>query len=222
MFLVLASFYDLNDDVYTLFYLKLVCENTQYRPTITNEQNASCGNYLGGLYVKKCGLLWQDLDPFGEFVPLAGLYLEDCKDGMWDEQSVETDYWKTRQDLRGGNETGIMDSQIEPGLIPNRLRLFRSLTIISMDHIPEILQGFIWPTIYSLTFTNSQLFSQCINSHVRIILPSLSKLEVTSCHLTQPHLLFISDDDTLVLPGFGLFIWGFTSLSTLYRSYHDG
>ena len=41
------------------------------------------------------------------------------------------------------------------------------------------------------------------------------------CTLTEIHLVFNQNVKCIALVIF-LFIWGFTSLSTLYRSYHDG
>ena len=188
-----------NQNEFRIHYVKLVCDNTHYRPNITHEQNISCDTYHGYLHVKKCGLLWQDLDAYGEFLPLYKLYLEDFE-GRWDEDIVETDYWKKHLDLRDGNESGITDSQIEPVAIPNGLREVAGL-IFNMDNKLGILKESIWPRIEKLVFTHIQLSYQFTNIHFQTIFPRLQRLDAVSCNLTQPPLLILSGNKTSVLPG---------------------
>ena len=180
--------------------LMLVCDNTLYRPIITNRQNRYCQNYYGVLWVIKCALLWQDLEAYGEFLPLAELHLEDYKD-RWDQELMESDYWKKHLDLRGENESRTTAPQIEPVEIPPGLREVRSLTMVNMDNTPGILQKFIWPWTYEVVFNNSQLSTQIPNSRLQISFPKLQSLGVISCNLTQPPSFFALDNMTLVSPG---------------------
>ena len=177
-------------------HLTLVCDNTQYRPIITNRQSRHCRHKIG-LHVIKCGLLWQDLDAFGEFLPLYNLYLEDYED-QWDQEFMKTDYWKKYLDLRGENETGIMDSEMQLVKIPHGLRGITSLTMVNLDQTPGILQEFIWPWMNELVFNNTPLSSHFTHSHLQTIFPILTNFELRS-GLTQPPLLFLSDDHTSVL-----------------------
>ena len=181
--------------IFGLVYLivELVCNNTQYRPIFTNEQNLSLPNGYVFLDVKKCGLLWQDLDTFGKWLPLRHLYLEDWKD-RWDDEIVETEYWKRHLDLRGENESGITDSQKGPVIIPQGLREVKGVIIVNIDHMPGISDVFIWPKIYELfPLTNTQLFSQFKHSHLQTIFPRLQYLLITNCSLphTFKHVLTI-------------------------------
>ena len=178
-------------------HLELVCETTQYRPIITNKQNIPCDTYHSHLAVKRCGLLWQDLDVYGELLPLTVLYLKDWED-PWDEEFVETDYWKKFWVLR---DEGVVDLQTEPALISHGLREVMHLQIVNMDNTPKILQEFIWPSIYKLVFINIRLSSQITNICFQTNFPKLQNLEVISCNLTQPPLHVYSDDDITVLPG---------------------
>ena len=181
-------------------YLQLVCDNTQYRPIITNELNISCNTYYGYLNIKKCSLLWQDLDAYGKLLSLLELYLEDCED-QWDKEIVETDYWKKYRDSRGETKIGFTDSQREPVVIPYGLRWVESLTIINMDHTPGILLEFTWPWMNQLVLTNIQLPSHFLNSCLQTIFPRLQRLQVECCNLTQMPFHFRSDDKTSELPG---------------------
>ena len=178
-----------NQEGKMIHYLTLVCGNTQYRPIITNAQNISCGNCRGTLHVKKCGLLWQDLDAYGESQPLHILLLDDYED-RWDEEIVETDYWKKHLNLRGHNEPGSTDTEVEVIAIPHGLGDAVILKIINMDHIPGILQAFVWPKILKVTLTNVQVSSQFMNSDLQTVFPRLGTLEVASCNLTQPPFQF--------------------------------
>ena len=149
---------NIKDYVY-LYDLWLLCDNTQYRLIITNEKKKSCEHYLIHLHVKKCGLLWQDLVAFGEFLRLHDLTFEDYED-RWNDEFMTTDYWQKYLDLRYENKSGIIDSQRDPVVIPHGLRNVDTLEIVNMDHIPKILQEFIWPYISHLDFTNTHLSSQ--------------------------------------------------------------
>ena len=179
----------LNYTIYSLRFtyilvLELVCNNTQYRPIFTNEKNSSFSYNVGVLHVEKCGLLWQDLDSFGKWLPLSDLYLEDWKD-RWDEEIVVTEYWKRHLSLIGENDFGIMDSQKGPVVIPQGLRDVKHLTIVNIGHIPRILDVFIWPLIRELVLTNIQLSSQFTQSHLQTIFPKLKHLVITNCNLLQ-------------------------------------
>ena len=176
------------------FILKLFCHNAQFIPIITNERNISCAKHIGYIQIKKCSLLWKDLDMFGELLYQYHLYLEDCED-QWDKESVDTDYWKKYHDFGDQNETGITYLQIEPVVISHGLRKLESLTIFNMDHMPGILDVFIWPSLADLTFTNTQVSSQFANIHFQINFPKLERLELTNCNLTLPHLCFPSKFD---------------------------
>ena len=168
-------------DYFMTYHLKLNCDNTQYRPIITNEQKRYCDNYISDLHIIKCGLLWQDLDVYAEVLGLSHLYLEHCKD-RWDEEIVETDYWKNHQHVRGEDVSGITDSQIKPGV-----KSVYKLTIVNMDHIPGILQEFIWPNIFKLVFIKSQLSSSPLPTGLFENLPSLDTVDLSTNLLTTIH-----------------------------------
>ena len=179
----------LNNTIYRNLYsfsnlwLELVCYNTQYRPIFTNEQNSSFP-YFVVLHVKKCGLLWQDLDSFGKLLYLFHLYLEDWKD-RWNGEIVETEYWKRHLDLSGENEFGITNSQKGPVVIPQGLRDIEHLIIVNIDRIPGILGVFSWPQIHELVLTNVHLSSQFTQIHLQTIFPRLKHLIITNCNLPQ-------------------------------------
>ena len=167
-------------------HVKLVCDNTQYRPIITNEQNIYCHYILNGsLHVKQCGLLWQDMDMYGKIVLINQLYLVDYED-RWDEEIVKTDYWKNHwyTYFRIGSESGN-DSQEEPDIFPRGLQFLHTLQIFNMDHIPGILQRCIWTSIHHLVFTNSQLSSSRLPAELSKNLPSLENVDLSDNSLTD-------------------------------------
>ena len=179
--------------------LHLVCDNTHYRPILTIDL-VNCVRFHGKLHIKMCGVLWQDLEQLGHVLFISELYLEDFND-RWDEELMETDYWKKYLDFRGKNKADTRDLQKQPDIpvIPFGLRWIITLAIVNTDHIAGILQEFFWDYLVNLVFINSQV-SKVINSRFQTIFSNINRLEMTRCNLTEPPRL-ISGNNTSLLPG---------------------